>query len=73
MATVSKKWIGTLPDRCQLCNGSVCDLRLDGFIDGKTVHGPWAIMGPACFRIYGTGLGTGRGQRYDRDGVKVEG
>ena len=47
------------------------------FIDGMTKIGPWAFMTPASFRKRGVGLGTGRGQRYEKqkDGkwLKVEG
>jgi hypothetical protein len=47
------------------------------FVDGKTVMGPWASMAPESFRIFGVGLGNGRGQRYVKqaDGrwLKVEG
>jgi hypothetical protein len=32
--------------------------------DGKTRMGPWANLCPNHFVDYGTGLGTGRGQRY---------
>lgn len=52
----------------------------DQFIDGKTVHGPWANMNPTSWkREGGTNgkLGTGYGQRYEKqpDGrwLKVEG
>lgn len=50
----------------------------DEFVDGKTKLGPWAMMSPESFAVYGTGrLGTGRGQRYKKqpDGkwLKVEG
>jgi hypothetical protein len=31
--------------------------------DGKTIHGPWAFMCEEHFRMYGTGLGMGKGQR----------
>jgi hypothetical protein len=31
--------------------------------DGKTIHGPWAYMCEGCFKMFGVGLGTGRGQR----------
>lgn len=31
--------------------------------DGKTAHGPWANMCEECFNQYGTGLGTGKGQK----------
>ncbi len=46
-------------------------------IDGVTIHGPWALMTPFNHRRYGQGLGTGRGQKYEKqeDGkwLKVEG
>lgn len=48
----------------------------DTFIDGATGRG-WAIMSPSTHRMYGRGLGTGLGQKYERqaDGrwLKVEG
>lgn len=31
--------------------------------DGKTIHGPWAYMCEKHFKLYGLGLGLGRGQR----------
>ncbi len=47
------------------------------FIDGKTRMGPWATMTPQSYRLHGVGLGTGYGQRYQKqaDGkwLKVEG
>lgn len=47
------------------------------FIDGATVHGPWAIMTPYSHQRHGCGLGQGRGQKYRKqaDGkwLKVEG
>ena len=49
----------------------------DEFVDGKTYHGPWAIMVPVSFAIHGVGMGPGRGQRYrlQKNGMwlKVEG
>lgn len=47
-------------------------------IDGKTKFGPWAIMTPESWELYGCGkLGLGFGQRYKKqsDGkwLKVEG
>lgn len=44
------------PD-CQLCDNEKARY------DGKTVMGPWAYMCPTCFRMFGVGLGLGRGQR----------
>lgn len=38
----------------------------DVIIDGRTVMGPWALMTPAAHRKYGVGLGTGKGQRYEK-------
>lgn len=48
-----------------------CDIhkyvhQVDGvpaFYDGRTVDGRWAFMCKVCFVQYGTGLGTGSGQR----------
>lgn len=61
---------------CDFC-GKDCGSR---YIDGSTRMGPWATMCQWCYLKRGNGLGTGRGQCYDRkdiDGVaywvKVEG
>jgi len=47
------------------------------FIDGATIHGPWAIMTPESHEMFGCGLGTGKGQKYikqsDGQWLKVEG
>ena len=51
------------------------------FIDGKTCTGPWAIMTPKSYAMYGMSrngkLGEGLGQRYRKqpDGrwLKIEG
>lgn len=67
-------WMSPAPERCDLNPSHVIK---DGFVDGKTKMGPWANMCAACAKRYGVGLGTGRGQRYERqaDGrfMKVEG
>ena len=47
-------------------------------IDGRTIHGSWALMTPASFAADGTGrLGIGYGQKYvkqaDGKWLKVEG
>jgi hypothetical protein len=57
-------------EACDLCHIDISDKP---FVDGKLVGGPWALMCEACHRQFGIGLGTGRGQRYDRDGVKIGG
>ena len=49
----------------------------DHFYDGRTKHGPWAIMNEQSFREVGVGVGTGQGQQYVKqpDGrwLKMEG
>lgn len=37
----------------------------DKIIDGKTKHGPWAIMTPETHDIEGFGFGIGIGQLYE--------
>lgn len=31
--------------------------------DGRTVYGSWAYMCEDCYKIYGIGLGIGKGQK----------
>ncbi len=67
-----KTWMGTPPEKCDICNRKITRV----FIDGKTDLGPWAIMCPACYKVHGIGLGLGLGQRYVKQSdrwVKVEG
>lgn len=74
-----KKWIsGGGPPECDIClnfHYKTTDLtKEEFFVDGKTQMGPWALMCPRCFKLYGVGLGTGRGQKYDSKTLeKVEG
>lgn len=66
-----KKWMGSLPVTCDVCNRTV---TTPTFIDGKTHHGPWALMCESCFAWIGVGLGTGRGQSYNSlTGEKISG
>lgn len=51
------------PSHCDICNKEI----KEGFIDGGTIWGPWANMCPECFGKVGIGLGTGRGQKYQKD------
>lgn len=72
---MSQTWGGSAPSRCEVCDGEL----KTGFVDGKTLAGPWAIMCLECHRKIGIGCGTGRGQKYilEQNGghewVKVEG
>lgn len=64
------KWMGR--GKCDVCKRECGDV----LYDGKTIIGVWGVMCSECFRTYGVGLGTGRGQRYERvngEYVKVEG
>ena len=68
-----KYWMGTPPGDKDDFGAPI----LHEFVDGKTRQGPWAIMSNASHRLYGVGLGLGKGQRYRKqpDGkwLKVEG
>jgi hypothetical protein len=71
---VNKYWMGSSIK----ANDDFGNPVKDVFVDGKTKMGPWAIMSPESWRIYGVGsYGTGYGQRYCKthDGrwLKVEG
>lgn len=57
-------WAGD-PESCDLCGHRL----QDHFIDGKTRSGPWGTMCLLCFEVHGTGLGTGQGQLYQRQGA----
>lgn len=72
------KWMGEDRIECVVClnfHYKTTDLtKEEYFVDGKTQMGPWALMCPRCFKLYGVGLGTGRGQKYDSKTLeKVEG
>ena len=47
-------FVDSLP-KCDLCG-------VLAKYDGKTTIGPWAYMCKTCFRRFGVGLGTGKGQ-----------
>jgi hypothetical protein len=61
---MSSVWSGTNPTQCEVCDCSL--IRCGEFIDGKTKMGPWAMMCPGCHKSHGCGLGTGKGQKYER-------
>jgi len=66
----ARKWASELPDRCQLC---AMRLEDNDWVDGKTERGSWAHMCLRCHEEYGYGLGTGCGQRWNKDGWWVKG
>jgi hypothetical protein len=59
---LSKRWVGSAVNTCDLCGKTL----EDAFIDGKMDYGTWAKMCPACHRRWGMGLGDGKGQKYVR-------
>lgn len=63
---MKKRWLGRPPAKCDICQ----DLIVDTFIDGATVHGPWANMCERCSTIHGHGIGPGRGQKYQRNSTE---
>jgi len=65
-----KKWLGTLPEKCDICGIILTAV----FIDGRTIHGPWANMCSECHKEYGCGTGIGYGQKYNISTTeKIEG
>ena len=76
---MTKKWMSRAPKGCDICNREFIEtdgwyLNDDWFVDGRTKFGPWAIICKQCFPFVGTGLGLGKGQKYDLDTLeKIEG
>lgn len=50
------------PDVCDI-DGKPFDTRM---YDCKTKSGPWGNICHTCYLKHGVGLGTGRGQKYER-------
>jgi len=63
------------PSHCDICHTAIGNDFYDAFV--QVLRGTWANVCPACFKHYGVGLGTGRGQHFHHDSsinkfVKVE-
>jgi hypothetical protein len=69
----AKYWQGATPKHCDICKSPIDNV----FIDGAIITGAWANMDEKCYNVFGRGLGTGLGQKYEKqvDGrwLKVEG
>jgi hypothetical protein len=52
------------PKECNICKEDMKD-EVE-FYDFKTIGGPWADGCEFCFDLHGLGLGTGKGQRYNK-------
>lgn len=57
------------PSNCDLCGGDFEGVMFDA----KTKFGPWGNLCTECFMVHGVGLGTGKGQKYDRKLVNDNG
>ncbi len=60
----ARGWSGPVPRKCDICGKAIEDCFVDGLMRGA--RGMWGIMCPECHYTFGVGLGTGRGQWYDR-------
>jgi hypothetical protein len=60
--TAQRYWCGDPPRSCQVCDQPIKDV----FVDGMTQWGPWGFMCPTCHALHGEGIGTGKGQMYQR-------
>lgn len=68
-----KKWIGSPPKECQLCNAAIVKMFIDGRIKG---HSSWGYMCLECWQFHGVGFGIGLGQQYELQNgewVKING
>ena len=57
-------WGKERPIRCEMCDKPFGS-RKRYFHDCRTTHGPWALLCANCWLCHGTGLGTGKGQKYN--------
>lgn len=50
------------PQVCDLCNVPFSKVMYDC----ATRMGPWGNLCEGCFKVQGVGVGTGKGQKYER-------
>ncbi len=69
--TESRRW-QSARNTCDVCDS---DISHTEFVDGKTKHGPWALMCMRCWHRYGAfaSFGTGQAQHYNVTGEKIDG
>ena len=66
MAKAVRRWCGTKPVKCDLCNRRFNSTEDKHFYDFRnTINGSWGLGCKKCFQRYGVGLGIGRGQKYN--------
>lgn len=60
---MARKWLSEY-NKCDICHKPIKGV-VEYFVDGKIKgHSCWALMCDKCFKIHGTGLGVGVGQKY---------
>jgi hypothetical protein len=68
-------WMGEIPAQCQITKRKITSTFVDGRVPG--MGGTWGFMHPEEFARYGGKLGSGLGQRYEKQPngrwLKVEG
>jgi len=63
----------TIQAGCQVCQDKFEETAAKVIYDARTYTGQWAFLCEECFQEFCSGLGTGRGQKYDLEGNKLEG
>ena len=69
------KWIGNVPNCCDICKEEIVDVFIDGRI-GLDLTLPWGFMCEPCHSLSGVTLAWGHGQKYkkiNQDWICVEG
>jgi hypothetical protein len=54
-------WRGSKPTLCDICRKSFTSNIM---VDGRTARGPWGLLCELCHTMFGCGIGTGKGQKY---------
>ena len=68
---IGKRWLGKIPQNCDICGGKFGEVFYDCLIPGVD-H--WAKVCHHCFTTYNCKLGTGYGQKYSTKTLeKVDG
>ena len=63
VTTAKRWWYGPAPEKCYICSQPISSVFIDGRIRFMQ---SWSIMCPTCFDSYGSGLGLGNGQMYNK-------
>jgi hypothetical protein len=58
---MGKRWLGSTPCRCQMCDSMITTEFFDCYVPRARC---WGVICPACFELFRCRLGKGKGQRY---------